>query len=404
MGTATDNYNWRIGDYRGQDFGGITIAIKDLIDLQGVVTTAGSRLVASRARKAPKDANCLVGVRDERLTIVGKTNLTELAFGTTGINHWWGTPPNPIDPSLIPGGSSSGSVVAVTGGFADIALGSDSGGSIRIPSAACGAYGLKTTWSRVSNEGVWPLAPSLDSIGPIANDIDGLAYGFGLLSKITDLVVSDRPLRVGLISNSQDESFNSLFRSLVREVGWELGEVKELDLRLAHEAASVILVSEAARSNSKLFNELHRIDPVVRSRLLGADEIADSEYVRALRYRHSFAHLLDTEFERYDLLINATIPFDIPKLSNAYSKVLNTNTIPFNFSGNPALAIPLSIDFSSEVTGSKVSIQGGQIDMPVPVSLQIIAPMGSEELLLFAGREIERKGLSYLRSSTRAIK
>src|SRR5690242_21836700 len=136
--------------------------------MAGVPTTAGCKAVAERAEPAARDAACMAGARAAGARIVGRTNLHELAFGVSGINPWFGTPVNPLDPALIPGGSSSGSAVAVATGEADVAFGSDTGGSVRVPAACCGVFGLKTTHGRISLEGVWPLAPSLDTIGPIA--------------------------------------------------------------------------------------------------------------------------------------------------------------------------------------------------------------------------------------------
>ncbi|MST32848.1 hypothetical protein GHK86_08965, partial [Acidimicrobiaceae bacterium USS-CC1] len=155
--------------------GGLRVAVKDLVDVRGVPTTAGSRAVARRAVPAPADAACLAGLRAAmghgRAQLVGKANLHELAAGATGVNPWFGTPVNPLDPRLVPGGSSSGSAVAVATGAADVAVGTDTAGSVRIPSACCGTVGLKTTWGRVPAGGVWPLAPSLDTVGPMARDV-----------------------------------------------------------------------------------------------------------------------------------------------------------------------------------------------------------------------------------------
>ncbi|HEY6429125.1 MAG TPA: amidase, partial [Acidimicrobiales bacterium] len=142
---------------------GVRLAVKDLIDMEGEPTTAGCKAVAERAWPAEKDAECLAGARAAGARIVGRTNLHELALGVTGVNPWFGTPVNPLDPLLVPGGSSSGSAVAVATGEADVAYGSDTGGSVRIPSACCGIAGLKTTWGRIPLAGVWPLAPSFDT-------------------------------------------------------------------------------------------------------------------------------------------------------------------------------------------------------------------------------------------------
>jgi len=160
---------------------GIRLAVKDLIDVAGVPTTAGSRALAATAAAAERDAPCLAGARAAGARIVGKANLNELAYGASGVNEYFGTPVNPLDPGRVPGGSSSGSAVAVAGGEADLAYGSDTGGSIRVPAAFCGITGLKTTHGRIPLAGVWPLAPSMDTIGPMARDVAGVAAGLALL-------------------------------------------------------------------------------------------------------------------------------------------------------------------------------------------------------------------------------
>src|SRR5438309_1591338 len=160
---------------------GPRVAVKDIVDVEGVPTTAGCRALERSATAAERDATCLAGARSAGARLVGKTNLHELAVLPLGTNPWYGTPVNPLDPGLIPGGSSSGSAVAVASEEADVALGSDTGGSVRVPAACCGIAGLKTTHGRVSLDGVWPLAPSLDTIGPMASAIAGLVLGMQLL-------------------------------------------------------------------------------------------------------------------------------------------------------------------------------------------------------------------------------
>jgi amidase len=160
---------------------GPRVAIKDLIDLAGTPTTAGCRVLAEIAAPAAVDAACMAPLRAADVAIVGKTNLHELACGGTGVNPHYGTPVNPFDPDCIPGGSSSGNAVALAAGEVDIAIGSDTAGSIRNPSACCGTAGLKTTWGRIPLDGVWPLAPSLDTLGPMARDVAGVVEGMALL-------------------------------------------------------------------------------------------------------------------------------------------------------------------------------------------------------------------------------
>src|SRR6202043_2404017 len=156
------------------------LAVKDLIDMEGGSTTAGCRAVAEVAGPASRDAACLAGARAAGARIVGRTNLHELALGVTGINPWFGTPVNPLDADLVPGGSSSGSAVAVATGDADVAYGTDTGGSVRIPAACCGIAGLKTTWGRVPVDGVYPLAPSMDTVGPLGADVAAVELGMRL--------------------------------------------------------------------------------------------------------------------------------------------------------------------------------------------------------------------------------
>ena len=164
----------------------LRLAVKDLIDIKGVVTTAGSQYVARTGAPAVRDAECLERARRRNVQIVGKTNLTEFAFGGSGMNEYFGTPKNRFigKRRLIPGGSSSGSAVAVAGGMADVAFGTDTAGSVRVPAACCGILGLKTTFRLVSLKGVFPLSPdNLDTIGPMARDIPHLVQGMDLLQE-----------------------------------------------------------------------------------------------------------------------------------------------------------------------------------------------------------------------------
>ena len=160
---------------------GPRLAVKDLIDVAGVPTTAGSRAVERGAAPATADAACLAGARAAGARIVGKTGLTELCWSASGINHWAGTPVNPRDPRRLPGGSSSGSAVAVATGEADVAFGTDTGGSVRVPAACCAVVGLKTRYGRVPVKGVYPLAPTLDTVGPIGPDVAAVELGMRLL-------------------------------------------------------------------------------------------------------------------------------------------------------------------------------------------------------------------------------
>ena len=162
----------------------LRLGVKDLIDIKGEVTSAGSEYLYKHAKPAKEDAECLRIARKRGVTIVGKTNLSEFAVGVSGSNYYFGTPINPVAKDRVPGGSSSGSAVAVAMNLADVALGTDTAGSIRVPAACCGVAGLKTTFGLVSTKGVYPLTPKyLDTVGPMAKDVDGLVVGMGLLQE-----------------------------------------------------------------------------------------------------------------------------------------------------------------------------------------------------------------------------
>ena len=162
----------------------LRLAVKDNIDIEGVVTTAGSEYFAKNRGPAKKDAPCLAIARQRNVHIVGKANMTEFAVSPSGLNDYFGTPRNPFNflRALIPGGSSCGSAVAVASGMADVAFGTDTAGSIRVPAACCGIVGLKTTHGLISIEGVFPIeAAHLDTVGPMGKDIARTAQGMDLL-------------------------------------------------------------------------------------------------------------------------------------------------------------------------------------------------------------------------------
>ena len=386
--------NWAIEEYPGSG-DSPRVAVKDLIDIAGTKTSAGSRLLLSRAEPAREDARCLHRIRERGARIVGKANLHELAFGSTGINHWWGTPVNPIDPSLVPGGSSSGSAVAVALGLADFALGTDTGGSVRIPAAACGLLGLKTTWGRISNVGVYPLAPSLDTVGPLAGSAGALEESMQIIDAGYAPERLDAPLRVALLVNAQAETFNEVIRLALSRIGAVVTEFSDIDLAKVHHSANQVITAEAFRSDSHLLSESHRIDPMVVQRLLSGEAVADHAYRQALEDRHAFQNLLEERFEDYDMLAMATVPFAIPTLSKAIGASLNRNTLPFNFAGNPGLALPLALAISDEALQGMGSPQGGSAGTPVPVSLQLVAPWNAEARLAAVAKEMAGKDLIF---------
>jgi amidase len=363
---------------------GPRLAVKDLIDVLGVPTTAGSQVVAERAIPALADALCLAGARAAGAVIVGKANLNELAYGASGLNEHFGTPVNPLDPDLLPGGSSSGSAVAVGAGEADIAYGSDTGGSIRVPAAYCGVAGLKTTHGRVPLGGVWPLSPSLDTVGPIARDVAGLAAGMALLEP--GFAVAGGPAvalgRLRVRGEAADPVIEAaLDEALARS---EIG-VTELELdgwADALDAVYTIMGQEAIESDGLLMSDpVSRagLGPAVRQRLAHAAEITIEDADRARGFQQDWKALFERLFQTAQLLVLPSVPFFPPPVSAGGKEAHTRLTAPVNLAGLPALALPIPAPGSA-----------------LPASLQLIGPPDSEELILATGAVLEAAA-GYLR-------
>ena len=356
---------------------GLRVAAKDLIDVAGLPTTAGSRAIAEQARPAAADAPCLAGLRAAmargEACLVGKTNLHELAYGISGINAAFGTPVNPLDPLRVPGGSSSGSAVAVASGEADVSYGSDTGGSIRIPAACCGIAGLKTTWGRIPLTGVWPLAPSLDTVGPMARDVAGLITGMQLLEPGFS-VTAEAPRVIGRVVIGADPIIDAAVDSALAATGWEVVQVGLDGLDRATVAAMTVLDAEAWASDGAYAEAApDKIGRDVLARLRGARTITpaalDAAREDAVRWRATLSSL----WERVDLLALPTLLGFPPTLDKSREMVrIRGLTSPVNLAGVPALALPLP------TAG------------PLPASIQLIGPAGSEESLLAAGAILEQ--------------
>jgi len=350
---------------------GTRLAVKDLIDIAGIPTTAGSRAVERAAKPAAADAACLAGARAAGARIVGKTNLHELAMLPIGTNPWFGTPVNPLDASLIPGGSSSGSAVAVATGEADVALGSDTGGSIRIPSACCGTAGLKTTRGRVPLDGVWPLAPSLDTVGPMAATVDGLVTGMRLLEPA--FTPARAPAQtIGRLRTSARPEIDQAIDQALKAAGFEVVPLDWDGFEAGTNIFTTIFLTEAWDTDHALA-EAHP-DAVGQdiTQLLGMSEmfrpgLADAR-AQLTPWRQS---LLDL-FGQAELLALPTMPVFPPRLDDLTPGSLVNVIIEitayaglFNAAGVPCTAQPVPAG------GSRL-----------PASLQLVGPPRGEELLL----------------------
>jgi amidase len=353
---------------------GVRLAVKDLIDMAGEPTTAGCRAVAARAQPAREDAACLAGARAAGARIVGRTNLHELALGVTGVNPWYGTPVNPLDPGLVPGGSSSGAAVAVATGEADVAYGSDTGGSVRIPSACCGTAGLKTTWGRIPLEGVWPLSPSFDTVGPMARNVAGLHLGMQLLEPgfAAEPVVAASDLRIGRLPIEADPAITDAVRGALDRTEWDWKDVEVPGWDEATAHAGLLLVVEAWHSDAQLLaDDPGGIGEDVRARLqLGAS--FDDAAVRAgWLAQREWQAALERVFDEVDVLVTPTLTIFPPRLEDAENLLVARCTLPVNLAEVPALSLPVPADG------------------PLPASIQLIGPPHSEARLLAAGALLE---------------
>jgi amidase len=357
---------------------GVRVAVKDIVDVEGVPTTAGCRAVEREASPAERDAACLAGFRTANARLVGKTNLHELAMLPTGINPWFGTPVNPLDPRLIPGGSSSGSAVAVATGDADVAIGSDTGGSVRVPSACCGTAGLKTTHGRVSLDGVWPLAPSLDTIGPMAATVSGLTLGMQLFEP--GFQAAEAPAQVvGRVRTSGNPDIEGAIDAALRTAEFDVVTVEWEEFQPGSQAFAPIYFAEMWELDHDLVT--NNPDGV------GADSVAAVDAADMFRPNVDEARraLLEWKralfglFDRVEVLALPTLPIFPPRIDDIRPDTLFSTVIEltqhlalFNAAGTPCSAQPVPVNGVS-----------------LPASLQLVGPLGSEELLLRTAERVE---------------
>jgi amidase len=357
---------------------GPRLAVKDLIDVAGVPTTAGSRAVARTAEPATADAPCLAGARAADARIVGKVNLHELAMLPFGMNPWFGTPVNPLDPALIPGGSSSGSATAVAYDDADVALGSDTGGSVRVPSACCGTSGLKTTYGRVSLDGVWPLAPSFDTVGPMATTVAGLVQGMQLLEPGFAAAPS-AATTVGRLRTNGDPLIEAAVDNALREAGFTVVELDYAPIAAAADLWTPIYFAEIVASDGQLVADNPADVGEDIAGMLGMSPAfavdVDAVHGKLEDWRASIHRL----FDQVELLALPTLPIFPPRIDAITPDTLvpiaieiTSHVTPFNAAGTPCTAQPVRTPGSA-----------------IPASLQLVGPLGGEELLLTTALKVE---------------
>ncbi|PYS56229.1 MAG: Asp-tRNA(Asn)/Glu-tRNA(Gln) amidotransferase subunit GatA [Acidobacteria bacterium] len=361
-----------IGGGHGGPLQGIPISLKDLYDTKGILTTAGAKVFAQRVPE--EDAAVVSKLREAGAVVVGKTNLHEFAFGVTTINPHYGTARNPWDPERIAGGSSGGSAIAVALALGFGSMGSDTGGSIRIPASLCGIVGLKPTYGRVSLRGVIPLAWSLDHSGPMVQTVEDAAILLGIVAgydpgdpysqaipvpHYTDSLTGEiKHLRIGIpktyfyerVAPEVDAAVRAALKNLER-LGCEMVQV---DLPSASQQRDIFLQIALPQAYTyheqylKAQADLYGSD--VRARIEAGASMRSIDYVRAERAQLFMKQECEAIFKMADVIVTPTVPIPPPRIDGlqqpwgADSEIavdsLTRFTRVFNIVGLPAISIP----------------------------------------------------------------
>jgi aspartyl-tRNA(Asn)/glutamyl-tRNA(Gln) amidotransferase subunit A len=400
------------GDYKGP-LHGIPLALKDLFDTAGVRTTAGSRIMADRVPQ--EDADATARLKAAGAVILGKLNMHEFAYGATGVNPHYGAARNPWDPAHISGGSSSGSGVAVAAEMALGALGTDTGGSVRIPSSLCGITGLKPTYGRVSRRRVIPLSWALDHVGPMARNAADAAI---ILSAIAghdtgDETSSEEPvpdyakllerrdikgLRIGVpreyFFDNVDAEVAAAVRvaiSTLEELGAQVSDVSLPHITEVPAAVNTIMVTEALAYHRRwLMERPQDYGDDVRQRLEMGLLYPAVSYIQAQRLRSLIVEeWRERVFDQVDLLAVPTTPVPAPSLEDADLQATLTLvrfTNPFNLVGVPAVSVPCGFTTGDPST----SLPGRAGRTGLPIGLQLVGRWFEEGTVLRAAHAYQQ--------------
>jgi aspartyl-tRNA(Asn)/glutamyl-tRNA(Gln) amidotransferase subunit A len=372
---------------------GAIVTIKDLFDVAGEVTRAGSKVLAEEGKPADADAPVVRALRAGGAVIVAKTNMTEFAFSGVGINPHYGTPGNPADRKRIPGGSSSGAAVSVADGMCDIAIGSDTGGSTRIPGALCGLVGFKPSRQRISTAGAFPLSQSIDSIGPITQSVMDCAKADAVMSGDDFKPLEPAPLANLRVGIAQGLPLENLDDTVGKRFPNALDWLEQAGARLSYE--KLALLDGMTRVNSRggvqpaeAFT-LHRdrlnrrgadIDANVRARLERARNISAGDYIEMVNERAALIAEMDSRLADIDVLALPTTPMVAPTIEEMAppdffarkNAMLLRNTSIWNFFDCCAISLPLPRE-------------GG-----LPTGLMLVARNGHDHRLLRIAAAVER--------------
>jgi aspartyl-tRNA(Asn)/glutamyl-tRNA(Gln) amidotransferase subunit A len=371
---------------------GAIVTVKDLFDVAGEPTRAGSKILADEAAPAEADAPVVRRLRQAGAVIVAKTNMTEYAFSGVGMNPHYGTPGNPADRARVPGGSSSGAAVAAADGMCEIAIGTDTGGSTRVPAALCGIVGFKPSRQRVPTAGAFPLSFTLDSIGPLARTVADCARADAAMAGETFTPVEPAPLaglRIGLLQGlvlqNHDHTVGQRYPAALTRLG--KAGVHLHDQRLALIDAMAEINTKGGISPPESFM-IHRdrlarraddVDPNVRVRIVRGGEMSAADYVETMRRRDELVRAMDAAMADFDAFIWPTTPIVAPTIAEMEdTKVFSTNnglllrnTAMVNFLDLCAISLPVPGD-------------------GLPCGLMLVGRNGSDRRLFRIAAAVER--------------
>lgn len=380
------------GRYRGP-LHGIPVSLKDLVDLKGIRTTAGSLVRASHV--ATEDADVTSRLRDAGAVFVGKTNLHEFAFGTTTEDSGFGKAHHPVDPSRSPGGSSGGSAIAIATGMSLGTVGTDTGGSIRIPAAVCGIVGLKPGWGEISASGVVPLSRQLDHVGPLGACVTDAWIQYnamlpaGRQTTGVPAAASLKGLRLGVpagyLFDQLDADVERVVMSTIDTLRRSGAIVTEVAIPHATDMAAIYLhlvLGDAAEYHARtLMSRPQDYTPNVRLRLEMARYVLAEDYVRALRGKAVIAHEVDRAMDGVDALVLPSLAIPAPPIGavtmpvkggpEAVRTLMLRCTQPFNLSGHPAISIPCGHTHGGLPIGFQLAGHHGQTPALVQAALAV---------------------------------
>ena len=373
------------GELRGP-LHGIPITVKDLVHSRGVRTTSGSKIFADLVPEA--DVPCLRSLLDAGAVLMGKTNLHELAYGVTNVNPHYGAARNPWDTERVSGGSSGGSAASLAAGVGFGSIGTDTGGSIRIPSSLCGTVGLKPTYGKVSREGVTPLSWSLDHVGPMARTVDDVALLYEVLTGVAASAEAPGQLALGI---HERYFFDNLAPDVEASVRAAITELERLGMKLVEVDIPEIELQTTCR-NTIAFSEassFHEDNVLARPEDYGADTlellrlgllIPATDYLAATRVRRPIVRAFRKAFQKIDMLVTPATVAAAPRIGDKTldnGEELRSGLLrlasPFNTTGFPAVSLPCGFT------------EDGR-----PIGLQLAAAPNDEKRLLELARAYEQ--------------